>query len=245
MNARAKPPVKMLRCPVCEAAVRADRLDSHLSTVHPRDKDTPRVRKFLQDARASTPVAPRRRPRGDRWWTRGRTAGVAVVIVIVVLVAYALLRAPPTSVKTGAAAPNFSFTDPQGTSQSFSSFIGKPIVLWWVATWCSSCVEGTLIFSQQYYSQYHAAGVTMLEMESYNDLGEPGPNIQTMASQNGYTGQAGWILGEGSSHGTQLYNPNADLEYYYVISPQGNIVTQGTPLSGSFGSALSSAEGSE
>lgn len=114
----------------------------------------------------------------------------------------------------------------------------------WEATWCSSCVQGTQIFAQQYYSQYHSAGVTLLEIESYNDLGQPGPSIGTMAIQNGYTGQAGWIIGEGSSQGTSIYNPNADLEYYYVINAQGSIVTQGTPLTGAFGSALSAAQGS-
>ena len=66
-----------------------------------------------------------------------------------------------------------------------------------------------------------------------------------MADQNGYTGQAGWIIGEGSSQGTSTYNPNADLEYYSVISAQGNVVSQGTSLTGSFGSALSAAQGSE
>ena len=170
--------------------------------------------------------------------------GVALVVVIVVLVAYALLRGAPTNVGNGATAPDFTFTDPQGASHSLSSFFGKPIVLWWVATWCSSCVQGTHIFAQQYYAQYHSAGVTFLEIESYNNLGQPGPSIGTMAGQNGYTGQAGWIIGEGSSQGTSAYNPDSGLDLYYVISTQGNIVTHGAPLPGSFGAALSAAQGS-
>ncbi|MDG6913502.1 MAG: redoxin domain-containing protein [Nitrososphaerota archaeon] len=169
--------------------------------------------------------------------------GVAIVVAIVVLVAYALLRAAPPNIGNGVAAPDFTFTDAQGASHSLSSFIGKPIVLWWVATWCSSCVQGTQIFAQQYYAQYHSAGVTLLEIESYNDLGQSGPSIGTMAGQNGYTGQAGWIIGEGSSQGTSAYNPNSYLDYYYVISAQGNIVTQGNSLPGSFGAALSAAQG--
>ena len=234
----------MLRCPLCETTVRADRLATHVGEVHPRDKDARSVRKVLQIAEASDPVAPQHRRRDDRWWTRGRVIGVAIGVAIVVLVAYALVRAPPTSVSNNAAAPDFTFSDPQGASHSLGSFFGKPIVLWWVATWCSSCVQGTQIFAQQYYSQYHAAGVTLLEIESYHDLGQPGPSIGTMADQNGYAGQAGWIIGEGSSQATSTYNPSADLEYYYVINAQGDVVTQGTPLTGSFGSVLSAAEGS-
>ncbi len=171
--------------------------------------------------------------------------GITIAVAIVVLVAYALVRAPPTSVRNGAAAPDFTFTDAQGSSLSLSSFLGKPIVLWWVATWCSSCIEGTQIFAQQYYASYRSAGVTVLEIESYNDLGQTGPSIEAMASQHGYTGQAGWIIGEGSAHATSLYNPNSDLEYYYVLSSQGTVVTQGTPLTGSFGAALSAAQGSQ
>lgn len=244
MSARPKASVKMLRCPICETTVRSDRLATHVGAVHPHDKDARSVREVLQIAQGSDPATPLHRRRGGRWWTRGRVIGVALGVAIVVLVAYAIVRAPPTSVSNNAAAPDFTFTDPQGASHSLSSFFGKPMVLWWVATWCSSCVQGTQIFAQQYYSQYHSAGVTLLEIESYHDLGQPGPSIGTMASQNGYTGQAGWILGEGSSQGTSTYNPNGDLEYYYVINAQGNVVTQGTPLSGSFGPALSAAEGS-
>ena len=135
------------------------------------------MKKVMQNAQASTAVASQHRLCTDRRWTRGRVVGVAIAVAIVVLVAYALLRVPSTSVRNGAAAPDFTFTDPQGASHSLSSFFGKPIVLWWVATWCSSCVQGTQIFAQQYYSQYHSAGVTLLEIESYNDLGQPGPSI--------------------------------------------------------------------
>ena len=170
--------------------------------------------------------------------------GLAVVVAIVVLVAYARLRVTPTNAGSGVAAPDFTFTGAQGASHSLSSFFGKPIVLWRVVTWCSSCVQRTQIFAQQYYTQYHSAGVTLLEIESYNDLGQPGPSIGTMAGQNGYTGQAGWIIGEGSSQGTSAYNPSAYPDYYYVISAQGLVVTQGTPLTWSFGAALSAAQGS-
>lgn len=244
MNVPRKARVKILRCPICETTVRRDRLESHVTAVHPRERESPSVTRALQNAHESVAVGSRRRWSGDRWWTRGRVVGVAIVVAIVVLVAYALLRVAPTDVGSGAAAPDFTFTDAQGASHSLSSFFGKPIVLWWVATWCSSCVQGTQIFAQQYYTQYHSAGVTLLEIESYNDLGQSGPSIGTMAGQNGYTGQAGWIIGEGSSQGTSAYNPNSDLEYYYVISAQGNVVTQGTPLTGSFGAALSAAQGS-
>ena len=81
----------------------------------------------------------------------------------------------------------------------------------------------------------------MLEVEDYNDLGQPGPSLSSFASQNGYSGQSGWILGVGSSAGTNAYNPDGYLDIYYVISPQGNVVSSGQGLSGSFSSALQAA----
>jgi hypothetical protein len=115
------------------------------------------------------------------------------------------------------------------------------VVLWYVALFCSSCLQGSQLFAQQYYSQYHAAGVTLLEIESYNDLGQPGPSLAAFASQIGYSGQPGWILGSGSSSGTNTYNPNGYLDVYYVINAQGTVVASGQGLSDAFGSALQQA----
>ncbi|EQD36222.1 alkyl hydroperoxide reductase/ Thiol specific antioxidant/ Mal allergen, partial [mine drainage metagenome] len=121
---------------------------------------------------------------------------------------------------------------------------GDPLVLWWVATWCSSCTYSTQLFAQSYYSQYHSAGVTLLEIESYNDLGQSGPSLSSFASSNGYSGQAGWVFGTGSASGTSSYNPSGYLDYYYAINAQGTIVAEGADLAGSFSSALQAATGS-
>ncbi len=244
MSTRTRVHEKVLRCPVCNDSVRSDRLPFHVTAVHPREQAAPRVRKALESAERSGRIHARRRPLAGGWWTRGRAIGVTIALAVVVLLVYAVLRAPPPAgLQNGKSAPDFSFTDAQGGSHVLSSYEGKPIVLWWIATWCTSCIQGTQIFAQQYYSQYHAVGVTLLEVESYNDLGQSGPGIGTFASQNGYTGQTGWVLGEGSSQGTSVYNPSSELDYYYVISSQRSIVTQGAGLPGSFGSALQAATG--
>lgn len=231
------------RCPVCNVSVRRDQIVNHLTSVHPGQKDSPAVRRFFREQRRSgreVAVKPKHR---TGWWTPWRIGGVVALVLFASVVAYALTKTPG-GVATGRAAPDFTFTGLSGSPSSLSAYEGHPLVLWWVATWCSSCSSGTQLFAQSYYSQYHSAGVTLLEIESYNDLGQSGPSVSNFASANGYTGQAGWVFGAGSSAGTSQYNPNGYLDYYYVISAQGTIIAQGASLAGNFASALQAATGS-
>jgi hypothetical protein len=173
---------------------------------------------------------------------RSRWILLGVGVAILALVVYAVLHVPPPAqAQAGKPAPDFTFSDLSGTSHALSAYQGHPVVLWWIAAFCSSCSQGTQYFAQSYSSQYHSAGVTMLEIEDYNDLGQPGPSLSSFASQNGYTGQAGWTLGAGSSEGTTAYNPDGYLDLYYVISSEGNVVATGQGLSGAFSSALQQA----
>lgn len=169
---------------------------------------------------------------------------MGVGIAVLALFVYALVRAPSSvQAQTGKPAPDFTLTDLGGSSHSLSSYQGHPVVLWWVATFCSSCSQGTQVFAQSYYSQYRTAGVTLVEVESYNNLGQGGPSLSTFASQNGYSSQPGWVVGQGSSAGTNEYNPDGYLDFYYVINSQGSILGSGQNLPGSFGAALQQAQG--
>lgn len=230
------------KCPFCGVAVRRDRLEIHAKNVHPgRVLDKAVLRRLRQSSSGS------RKRRNDAGlpkapWSTRRWILLGVGVAILVLVLYAILHIPPAAqAQVGKPAPDFTFNDLSGTSHSLSSYQGQRLVLWWIAAFCSSCSQGTQYFAQSYASQYHTAGVLMLEIEDYNDLGQPEPSLSSFASQNGYSGQAGWILGEGSSQGTNAYNPNGYLDVYYVISAQGSIVATGQGLSGSFSSALQQA----
>jgi hypothetical protein len=234
-----------VRCPACESRVRTDRLRSHLGSVHPELKETPAAQAAVRKAESIPQPRALRKARGSgvSGWTRGRILGIAIVVVIAALAVYAVLRpAPVGGVADGAAAPNFSFTTVSGSASSLAAYLGHPLVLWFVATFCSSCGEGTQIFVQQYYSSYHTAQVTVLELESYNNDGTgEGPTVSAFASAYGYNGQPGWILGTASAHGTSLYNPQSDLDVYYVINAQGRVVLTGTGLGSNFGGALQAA----
>ena len=236
----ARAPVE--KCPFCGVDVRRDRLELHATNVHPgRTLDKKALRRIGSSSlgnrhrrkAAGLPGA----PRPMRRWIL-----IGVGVAIAALVVYAVLHIPaPAQAQVGKTAPGFTFTELGGSSRSLSSYEGQPIVLWWIAAFCPSCSQGTQYFAQSYASQYHASGVLLLEIEDNNDLGQPGPSLSSFASQNGYSGQPGWILGEGSAQGTTAYNPNGYLDVYYVINAQGSIVATGQGLSGSFSSALSEA----
>jgi len=230
------------KCPFCDASVRRDRLELHAKNVHPNrtlEKET--VDRLRRSSQGGVPrigkgkIAP-------GLMTRRRWLLLGVGVTMIALVVYAVVHVPTVpQAQVGQTAPDFTFADLAGTSHSLSSFQGHPLVLWWVALFCSSCSQGTQYFSQSYYSQYHASGVLLVEVEDYNDLGQPGPSLSTFASQNGYSGQSGWVLGQGSSSGTTAYNPNGYLDVYYVISSSGTVVASGQVLPGAFSTALQQA----
>jgi thiol-disulfide isomerase/thioredoxin len=163
----------------------------------------------------------------------------------VVLVAFALLRPPSAATPPpGQVAPDFSFVAVDGSSHSLSSYQGHPVVLWFITTFCPSCSDATSIFAQQYAGQYSADGVLLIETESFDDLGQPGPAMSTFASDYGYSGQAGWIVGTASAAGTTSYNPGASLDVYYVIDSHGILLQgPGQGIASNFGAALQAAHG--
>ncbi|MDE1819336.1 MAG: redoxin domain-containing protein [Euryarchaeota archaeon] len=170
---------------------------------------------------------------------------VGVAVLLAVVLAWVLVR-PPSGLpqaQVGKTAPDFSFTDLSGNNHQLAAYEGHPIVLWWVATYCSTCGQGTQYFATNYAAQYGSAGITLLEVESYNDLGQPGPSLSSFASQNGYVASPLWVLGAGSSGGTTTYNPDSYMDAYYVINSGGTVIDTGTNLPASFPAALQEAQG--
>ncbi len=166
------------------------------------------------------------------------------VLIAVILGAWALSSSSArTPLKVGDTAPNFIFTTLDGSPSNLRAYIGHPVVLWWIATWCTSCQDGTRLFAQNYYKQYNASGVVLLQIESYNNLGQPGPDLPTFASSYGYAGQKNWIMGAGSQDGTATYNSPGYLDYYYLISSKGVILDAKAGLPQYFGTVLQDAAG--
>jgi hypothetical protein len=124
----------------------------------------------------------------------------------------------------GRPAPDASFTTTSGATSSLSSYRGKPVMLWLMTTWCGSC-EGSTWAVKQNIDRLAKAGVIVLELENYADLGAPGPSVDSFVRTILGTDQLGpnWILGQASYKLTRLYNPQGYLDLYYLIDPRGYV----------------------
>jgi thiol-disulfide isomerase/thioredoxin len=128
-------------------------------------------------------------------------------------------------INQGDYAPNIPITLTNGTTTSLSKFSGSTVLLYFVATWCSSCQQAAQLLDQQYYSQLHSKGVVILTIELYNDLNQQGPSIEQFANQyGGGTGKPGWFFGTSTQNATYTYDPSANLEAYYLINGTGKII---------------------
>jgi thiol-disulfide isomerase/thioredoxin len=232
-----------LKCPACSASIRVDRVRNHLSSVHPKFRPSKDLRAKIERRDGSRLAKTRARGVPGPIITKWRAVGLAAVVLFAALLAYALTRPIQGPVVAGKAAPDFSFTDLNGNTHSLSSYQGHPVLLWWIATWCPHCTQDTQLFAQNYYSQYYAARVTVLEIQLYNNLGQSGPSLTSFATSNGYSGQPGWTFGAGDSVSTSTYDPQAVTDIYYLLNSQGVVLTLGTGAGGAFGSLLQQAQG--
>lgn len=158
---------------------------------------------------------------------------IAVVFAVVVGISYALYAYSTTSrVQTGSIAPDIPLTLINGTTTDLNHFRGHPVILWFVTTWCPSCQEGAALISQKYLPQLVSMSVTMVAVESYNNLGYPGPTMDQF--MNVYAGGGGqnWFFATTTKDATLIYNPDSYLDLYYLIDSNGLVVQTGTNLPG-------------
>ncbi len=128
------------------------------------------------------------------------------------------------SLPVGTTAPNGAITTLAGTSETVTGLRGKPTLIWFVTTWCSSCQAGTQAMAHN-VATLAADGVRVVEVENYADLGQSGPPMSTFAKA--LAGSAfsnpDWTFGEASSTLTHTYNPKAYLDLYYLLNAKGKI----------------------
>lgn len=152
------------------------------------------------------------------------TALAAVAAIIALVVAATRGTSPPPVAATGKQAPDGTFTTANGATQTVSSLRGRPTLLWFVSTWCTSCQVGTQAMAAQIQT-FARKGVRVVELELADDLGQPGPDINTFARQ--LAGAAAinpdWTFGVATTGLTTTYDPASDLDIYYLLDSAGRI----------------------
>ena len=206
----------------------------------------------------------RRRARA-RSRTRRATAGsravlVGGVVAVMVIAALGLrlaMRTPSlgqatpgqagvaTHLALEARAPGGSFATTSGRTRNVASLRGKPTLLWFVATWCSSCQAGTTAMARE-MPEFARLGVRVVELELYRDLGQPGPGIATFVrAEAGPRALAdpGWMFGMASASLTRTYDPWGYLDVYYLLDRAGRIRDVGSSPAGTMGTLLRAVRG--
>lgn len=133
----------------------------------------------------------------------------------------------------GRPAPEGTFTTVSGRQVSVADLRGRPTVLWFVTTWCPSCQTGAKAVAAN-LDKFKQAGVRVVTVELYKNLGQSGPSIdqfgQTLAGTAYNT--ADWQFGTASDAMTRSYDPKAYLDVYYLLDRGGNITyVNGSPAS--------------
>ncbi len=161
-------------------------------------------------------------------------AYAAIVLISLSLILHFLsISSAKTSryLAVGDTAPNYSFQLINGSTENISSYRGKPLLLWFVTTWCSGCAQGNTVLANN-LAFFEEHGVKIIELEQYDDLGYSGMPISQFISEYGENntyvqgGSAGYNM-------TIAYNtpPTLQLDIYYLIGPNGKILYMGEGLS--------------
>lgn len=167
---------------------------------------------------------------------------------IFVVLAFALFsetmlqpRQNGVGISIGQDAPNIPVKLVNGTNITLDDFHGRPVILWFITTGCSSCSQSSQLLKSQYYNQIHSKGAVILIVNLYDNLGTDGFSLKFFANSYGYgLNKTGWIYGTTTQNASYEYDPNAYLDIYYVINSNGTIINEGTPLSTNLNSIVSS-----
>ena len=159
---------------------------------------------------------------------------VVLVIAVVLILNFFVLNHAKSSkyLSAGETAPNYTFQLANGSLSNLNSYKGKPLLLWFVATWCDSCAQGNSAVANN-LAFFKEHNVKILELEQYNDLGQNGMSISQFISKYGDNNT--YVQGGIASYNMTLaYNtpPTMQLDIYYLISPSGKILYVGEGIAG-------------
>ena len=129
-----------------------------------------------------------------------------------------------TAAKVGALAPDIAFTTVDGSEYQLSDFRGRPVMLWFYASWCPTCQVGTMAVAGV-VDQLKLAGVQIIQLQLYNNLGYPGPTAEEFARQyaSSVPRSPNWLWGDASLVASYTYDPQGYPDIYFLIDENGTL----------------------
>jgi thiol-disulfide isomerase/thioredoxin len=122
-------------------------------------------------------------------------------------------------------APNYGFFLANGSEVNINTYRGKPVLLWFVATWCSSCAQGNEVINQN-YNFFKSHGITIVELELYKDLGYSGPPIADFVDSYALEAYSnGTVVPALAGYNmTAVYDLRGYLDIYYLLASNGTVL---------------------
>lgn len=161
-------------------------------------------------------------------------AALAAIIIIAALSSnFGHNGSAVLNITVGSYAPDYGFYLANLTPTNLSSFKGHTTLVWFVATWCSSCAQGNVAINQN-YQFFKQHGVTIVELELYKDLGYNGPPIAGFVNTYAPSAYSNGIIVPALAgyNMTAAYDPHGYLDIYYLISGEGKVLyISGSPAS--------------
>ena len=142
----------------------------------------------------------------------------------------------------GKLAPSITFTTIGGKELKLSDYKGQKVMLWYLATWCSSCSKGSQVLEQ---NNAKLNGMKIIALETFGDAGYKGIPIKQFAQTNAPTSlnYPNWIWGDASQQATEIYNYKNYPDIYYLINKKGIIESIDGAPSATINKIISFAQG--
>lgn len=125
----------------------------------------------------------------------------------------------PVGTDVGERAPDFTLTDIDGNSFSLSELRGRPVVLYFSASWCLPCAPETQELAKR-KARYSALEIVWISVDPKSDSPE------TLRAHRRRYGRDDFIYALDTAGVTQLYRV-VSLGDLYLVDAQGRIVFKG------------------
>jgi thiol-disulfide isomerase/thioredoxin len=135
--------------------------------------------------------------------------------------------ADPSEARTGASAPDGTFTTLFGEPRQLSEFQGQKRMVWLFATWCPSCKQGAQALQN---NMDQLGDMQIIGVKTAGNAGYDGPSVRVFVQSfaPSLLDAATWTWGTASQTMTNTYNPQNQPDIYYLVDQDGTIQAQST-----------------